>query len=156
MHSSKHYLYSVLCLFSLLLPLHLSHSTEPPDTKKQESPAVTTYKQFTNAFITGQFDKARNLSAKQAREVVDKKSRLVQQGKDKIIPILEPIFVIFKETPTKDGKQMQIEGMQLVQGDVSKGAEPDSDMHRQSVTLEKMGNEWKVVIFKDDAEPCCQ
>ncbi len=141
-------------LTSLLPLLFFLTAPAPVWSAEMESAALITYKRFANAFIRGQLTAARRLADDQAREVIDRKEALVRAG-EKIRPVMEPMFMIVEEKPDADDRKVFIHAVQVVQPQTDEGAFEPPALHRQFVTLEKRGKEWRVVSFRDDLEKCC-
>ncbi len=123
-------------------------------TATTDSVAVQVYKQFANAFITGKFDKARAVSAADAAAVVDRKEDLVKKG-EKIVPVMEPMFMIVSEEASDGGDRVDIHAVQVVQPATGEGMFQPPSLHRQYVTMTRQGSRWRVISFKDDQEKCC-
>jgi hypothetical protein len=141
-------------LFLVLIWASFSPNALYADSDVEHSAAVSTYKKFANAFISGRFDEARLLSYGDAAAVVGRKEELVRQG-EKLLSIQEPMFMIVSETVTKDGGEVRLHAVQVVQGNTDEEMFKPPSLHRQYVTLLKKSKGWKVVSFQDDKEKCC-
>jgi hypothetical protein len=120
-----------------------------------DSVVVTAYKKFANAFIRGRLDEARSMAKGDALAVVALKEVVLREA-NKIEPIQEPLFMIVSETPTKNGAEVLIHAVQVVQGDSKETMFQPPSLHRQFVTMLSTKSGWKVVSFNDDQEKCCQ
>jgi|SaaInl7_135m_RNA_FD_contig_21_3166081_length_999_multi_6_in_0_out_0_1 hypothetical protein len=143
-----------LPMFLLLIWASISPNALYADNNVEHSAAVRTYQKFANAFISGRFEEARLLSDGDATVVVGRKEELVRQG-EKLLPILEPMFMIVSETATEDGGEVWLHAVQIVQGSTDEDMFKPPTLHRQYVTLLKKNNGWKIISFQDDKEKCC-
>ncbi|MBF0382280.1 MAG: hypothetical protein HQL69_14750 [Magnetococcales bacterium] len=140
--------------FLVLIWVAFSSASLHADTNDEHSLAVQAYKQFANAFITGEFITARLLSTGDARKVVGRKEELVRNG-EKLLAIEEPMFMIVSEIATPEGDEVWLHAVQIVQGSSQEEMFKPPVLHRQFVTLLKESGKWKVISFQDDKEKCC-
>ncbi|MBF0454670.1 MAG: hypothetical protein HQL72_07600 [Magnetococcales bacterium] len=146
-------------LFILLLPLMLIQpkgGEAQTEQTEAESAALQTYKTFANAFMSGQFETALALSIGAAHQTVLRKIELINKGEDQITSYQDPLFLIVSEEHQKEGQEVTIHGVQVLQNNSKKGMYQPPQLHRQYLTLVLQEKGWKIRDFKDDQEKCCQ
>ena len=140
-------------LFSTLPGIGMAQTDTP--AKQQDSSAVKAYKTFANAFMSGKFTIALQLSTGPAKKTVQRKIDLVDKGEEQITPITEPMFMIVSEEEKESGKIVKIHGVQVVQDSSENGMFQPPDLHRQFLTMIHQDDGWLVQEFQDDKEKCC-
>lgn len=121
----------------------------------QESPALKTYKKFATAFMMGDFPIAKQLATGPVTLIIQRKIALINSGKEQHKKIMEPIYMIVSEITSKDGNEVKIHAVQLLQDNSDQGSFTPPDLHRQFITLHKQKSGWLLTAFRDDKEECC-
>lgn len=155
MNTRKKMIWMVPFCLTLLFGDFQRQAQADSPAKGKESAALTTYKRFANAFMTGAFDLALTLSIGPAQETVKRKILLVERKEVVIQPLLEPQFLVVSEDRKNRGKEVAIHAVQVLQVSGEEGMFQPPDLHRQFLTLIRRGDTWKVRDFRDDKEKCC-